>query len=149
MTLVNQSACAILGYSEKELVGKNWFDVCLPERLRETVKEVSKQVLSGESEAMEHYENPILTKSGAERVVAWHNTVLRDDEGTIIGLLSSGEDITERKRAQEELQRTLADTERMNKLMSGREDRVLELKDEVNVLLSELGREAKYGRNDT
>jgi PAS domain-containing protein len=39
----------------------------------------------------------VLTKGGSERLLAFHNTVLRDEDGTIIGTLSSGEDITERK----------------------------------------------------
>ena len=103
VTLVNRKACEVLGCAEEQIVGRNWFDTCLPERLRENVKEVSKQLLRGEIEPAEYYENPVLTKSGAERLIAWHNTVLRDDEGSIIGHLSSGQDITERKRAEDKV----------------------------------------------
>ncbi len=103
VTLVNRKACEVLGYAEEEIVGRNWFDTCLPQRLRKTVKEVSRQLVRGETELVEYYENPVLTKSGAERLIAWHNTVLRDDEGAIISHLSSGEDITDRKRAEEAL----------------------------------------------
>jgi len=49
------------------------------------------------------FENPVLTKSGEERIVAWHNTVLTDEQGNIIGVLTSGDDITEKKRAEEAL----------------------------------------------
>ena len=49
---------------------------------------------------LSYVEDPILTKSGEERMIGWHNSLLRDDEGRVIGTLSSGEDITERKRAE-------------------------------------------------
>jgi len=103
VTLVNRKACEVLGCAEEEIIGRNWFDTCVPQRLREKVKEVSTQLLRGEIEPAEYYENPVLTQSGAERLIAWHNTILWDDEGSIIGHLSSGEDITERKRVEEAL----------------------------------------------
>ena len=43
-------------------------------------------------------ENPILTRSGEERLIEWRNCVQRDDEGNAIGTFSSGTDITERIR---------------------------------------------------
>jgi len=101
VTLVNRKTCEVLGRAEEEIVGRNWFDTCLPQRLREPVKEVSKQILRGEIEPVEYYENPVLTRGGAERLIAWHNTFLRGNEGSIIGHLSSGEDITDRRQAEE------------------------------------------------
>ncbi|MFH0778098.1 MAG: PAS domain-containing sensor histidine kinase, partial [Candidatus Eisenbacteria bacterium] len=105
VTLINQKGCEVLGYREQEIVGENWFDNFIPLQLREELMPISRQLLSGEMEAAEYHENPILTKSGQERVIAWHNTVLRDEEGRIVGHLSSGEDITERKRVEERLLR--------------------------------------------
>jgi len=64
---------------------------------------VSDQLMAGEAELTEHFENPVLTKSGEERLITWNNVILRDDSGVIIGHLSSGEDITERKKAEEAL----------------------------------------------
>ncbi len=108
ITLINQKGCEVLGYEESELVGKNWFDTCLPVQIREEVKPVFRRLMAGEIEPVEYYENPIVTRFGEERIIAWHNTVLTDDAGNVIGILSSGEDITERVRAEEELQHTLA-----------------------------------------
>ena len=101
--LINKTGCKVLGYKEKEIIGKNWFDNFIPERMREKLKSVSKKLLTGEIENVEYYENPILTKSGEERMIAWHNTVIKDKKGNIVGHLSSGEDITERKKAEEKL----------------------------------------------
>jgi len=104
--LINQKGCEILGYSEDEIVGQNWFDNFLPERLRKNVKAVSKKIFAGEMESAAYYENEIITKAGEERLIAWHNAIYKDDKGNIIGTLSSGEDITERKLAEEALHKS-------------------------------------------
>ncbi len=62
--------------------------------------------MAGETKEIEDYENLIVTKSGEERIVDWHNTTLTDEKGQIIGTLSSGEDITMRKQTEAELIRT-------------------------------------------
>ena len=103
ITRMNRRGLDLLGYQATELIGENWFETCLPERLREDVYAVFKRIMAGDVEPVEGFENLVLTKEGEERIVAWHNTALRDDEGHIIGSLSSGEDITERKRAEEAL----------------------------------------------
>jgi PAS domain S-box-containing protein len=59
--------------------------------------------MSGDIENVETYENVMLTKNGTEKIVRWYNTIVRNDDGGIVGLLSSGVDITERKHAEEEL----------------------------------------------
>jgi PAS domain S-box-containing protein len=103
ITLVNKRGLEILGYRGDELIGQNWFETCLPERLRDEVHDVYIQLMAGEVEPLEYYENPVLTKDGDERTVAWHNSVLRNATGDIVGILSSGEDITERQRVEEAL----------------------------------------------
>jgi PAS domain S-box-containing protein len=103
VTLINKKGCEILGYAEGEILGRNWFENFVPERIRKIILPVSKILLNGEIETAEYYENPILNKQGEERLIAWHNSILRDDQGNIIAHLSSGEDITERKLAEEAL----------------------------------------------
>ncbi|MBC8471040.1 MAG: PAS domain S-box protein [Planctomycetes bacterium] len=101
--LVNNRGCEILRYEEKDVIGKNWFDNFLPKRIRKDVKNVFKKLMVGEIEAFEYFENFVLTKDGDERIIAWHNVLLRNEQGSIIGILSSGEDITNRKEAEEQL----------------------------------------------
>jgi signal transduction histidine kinase len=62
--------------------------------------------MAGDIELVEYYENPLLTKDGEERLVAFHNTVIRSPDGKIVRNLFSAEDITERKKSEEELQRS-------------------------------------------
>lgn len=107
VTLINKKGCEILGYKEDEIIGKNWFDHFLPERIRTDIKSVYIKILEGKVEFFEYYENPVLTKSGEEKVIAWHNTLLTDENGHIIGTLSSGEDITERKQTEEALRNSV------------------------------------------
>lgn len=114
VSLINKKGCEVLGYTEDEIIGRNWFDNFFPRQDRDRVKSGFEQLMAGEIEPVEYFENPVLTKSGEERIILWHNTVLTDEAGNIIGALSSGEDITERQRAEAKLQRTMAELERSN-----------------------------------
>lgn len=106
VTLINKMGCEVLGYKEEEIIGKNWFDFCIPAKTRHKVREVFLKLMTGDVKVVEYYENPISNRSGEERIIAWHNTTVRDKSGRIIGTLSSGEDITERKRTEAELLRS-------------------------------------------
>jgi PAS domain S-box-containing protein len=97
VTTINRRGAEILGYEQKEIEGKNWFENYLPQPVSEKAYSGYQAVMRGEIEPTDYFENPVLTKGGSERLLAFHNTVLRDEDGTIIGTLSSGEDITERK----------------------------------------------------
>ncbi len=106
VTLINKKGCDVLGYKEEELTGHNWYNLCVPERDRKERKEEFLKVMAGKSAMVEDYENSVLTKSGKERIIAWHNTLITDEKGQITGTLSSGEDITVRKQTEEELMRS-------------------------------------------
>ena len=56
--------------------------------------------MAGEIELIDYYERPLQTLKGEERIIGWRTNPLKNDQGEIIGLISSGEDITERKRAE-------------------------------------------------
>ncbi len=103
VTRINTAGCALLGYEEREIIGKKWFDHFVPEKIRSEVKSIFEKLMAGNIEPGEYFENPVVTRNGEERIIAWHNSVLRDKRGTIIGTLSSGVDITERRRAEEQI----------------------------------------------
>jgi len=103
VTLINPKGCEILGYKQSDIIGRNWFDDLLPSEEINVVKKVFAQIMKGDIAPVEYYENPIKRKDGSERFIAWHNSILRDSSGHIIGLFSSGEDITKRKKAEENL----------------------------------------------
>ena len=101
--LLNRQGCDILGCTGKTVTGSNWFDLFIPDRDREIVKAVFSRLMKGEIDPVEYYENPVVTMEGEERIIAWHNSVLSDEGGAIIGTLSSGMDISERRQAEETL----------------------------------------------
>ena len=103
VVLINQKGCKVLGYWEKEIVGKSWFDNFVPNENIEEVKEIFRRVMSGDVTHSERFINYVHTRSGERRTMAWHNTILTDDNGNVTGVLSSGEDITETKIAEEAL----------------------------------------------
>jgi PAS domain S-box-containing protein len=93
---VNRRCCNVLGLPEAEIIGKDWVETFIPERLRVRIKTTFNLLMQGKGEAREYYENPVCTAGGEERLIAWHNTVLTGEDGTVLGTVSSGEDITER-----------------------------------------------------
>lgn len=104
--LANNKALDVTGYSEEEIIGKNWIQLLVPQHLREEMTRVFKSIINGEEKEYGHNENPILTKSGEERQIVWHNAVLKDADGKVTGVISSGEDITERREAEDALRFT-------------------------------------------
>ncbi|MFH2140458.1 MAG: PAS domain S-box protein [Pseudomonadota bacterium] len=116
ITLINRKGCEILGYSEQEVIGRNWFELCIPEDMQETIRNVFHQLMAGKTELTEYYENPILNKRGERRVVAFHNTLVKDADGSPSGLLSSGEDVTERRLTEERLRRSELELKRAQQI---------------------------------
>ena len=101
--LINQYASKITGYSEEELIGKNWFSLLLNKENYNHEVEKFKLLISGKADVIENDEVHIQCKNNANKIIGWTHTVLYDDSGKISGTLSSGEDITQRKLAEMEL----------------------------------------------
>ena len=103
VVLINKKGCEVLGYEEKEVVGKVWFDHFLPKDNSQKYKILYEQLMDGDLEVYEEDENFVITKTGKRKIVSWHNSILSDDSGRITGVLASGEDITSRKQVEEAL----------------------------------------------
>ncbi len=104
VNLVNKKGCEVLGCRREEIIGRNWFDNFLPAEIREETRRVFNGLMAGELGQNEYHEGPVLNNSGEQRRIFWHNSLLRNDAGEVVGTLSSGEDITERKRLEAQLQ---------------------------------------------
>jgi PAS domain S-box-containing protein len=134
ITLINKKGSEILGYREEEIIGKNWVDNFIPERIKDEVKAVFVRLMAGEIEPYEYFENTVLTKSGEERIIAWHNTILKDESGNIIGTLSSGEDITERNLAEAELNQY---REHLEKIVAARTEELINTNEQLQLEIEE------------
>jgi diguanylate cyclase (GGDEF)-like protein/PAS domain S-box-containing protein len=106
ITLLNRKGCALIGCTEEQALGVDWFDTFLPPRVREATRNVFNRLMAGETEGVAYVEQAVRTLEGEERLMAWHNTVMTVADGRIVGTLSSGEDVTERRRAEEALRRS-------------------------------------------
>ncbi len=97
------------GWSLNEVIGRSWFDTFIPDELRADMRNVYRNGMHSDSRLPAHRENPILTKKKEIRIISWSNTVLRDERGSVIGATCIGEDITDKRRAEEALRRADAE----------------------------------------
>lgn len=104
INLINKKACDVLGVAEKDALGKNWFDLYIPEKDREKVRNIfATNMKSPREKLIEEFENAVRTYDGSEHIIKWHNTVLRDASGKPVVSLSSGEDITDRRLSEQDM----------------------------------------------
>jgi PAS domain S-box-containing protein len=104
--LCNDYLLRLTGWKREEVLGKNWFQIFLPGDIRREVETDLFRRSIAEGNIQVHYENEIQTKEGIRRAISWSNTILRDDDNTIVSIASIGEDVTERKRADEALRKS-------------------------------------------
>ena len=109
ITFVNRRGRELLGTRVGEALGKDWFDTYLPSEIQKDVKRRFQSLVKGRTAIpdllFDRYETSIRDANGVERLIAWHNTVLKDEDGHIIGMLSSGSDVTERKSVERDTTR--------------------------------------------
>jgi PAS domain S-box-containing protein len=98
----------ISGYRLEEAQGKNWFDTFIPERNRETTRDLFLKAVNNIQTRGNI--DTIVIRDGRERLIEWYDKTLNDEEGKLIGLLCVGQDVTERKQAEESLQDALRQT---------------------------------------
>ncbi|EKX46591.1 hypothetical protein GUITHDRAFT_45786, partial [Guillardia theta CCMP2712] len=96
----NNKAAEITGYSKAEVLGKNLVEVYITEEFRASVKEVLDKALKGAETA--NFEFPLFTKDMRRVDVLLNATTRLGDGGRVVGVIGVGQDITERKRAEEE-----------------------------------------------
>ena len=144
ITLWNQHAETLFGYQADEVIGQP-LELLLPVRFRAAhqghverfaATAISRQLMS---------QRPVLRglrKSGEEFPVEVSISKVRlNDQWVFTAMVR---DTTERVKIEETLKKEREELARMNGMMMGREERILELKRQVNGLLKELGRPPEF-----
>ena len=106
ITMINRAGRELLGYTGDELLGRSWFSTCLPQTKGiEHSLPFFQRIIAGELRTNLAGEDMVLCRDGSQRLIGWKTAPLIDDAGRIVGTLSSGADITERRAAEQELER--------------------------------------------
>jgi hypothetical protein len=100
----------VSGCRLEEVQGEDWFSAFLPERDRNSTRELFLKAI-GDIQTRGNI-NPIVTKDGREIDIEWRDKTLKDENGKVVGLLSIGQDITERKQAEAAIQESHVRLER-------------------------------------
>lgn len=102
IVMINQAGAELLGYERDELIGKNFVKICIPPNNQENINKIANDVIKAKSNHTGNI-NEIITKNGDIKLVSWKNSTMLDENGETIGILTSGEDITELTQTQKQL----------------------------------------------
>jgi two-component system sensor kinase FixL len=109
--LVNQRAVRVLKKPDQEIVACSWLDVCVTPEDRPIARAAFRNLLMSGNDEPQSCEYHVRSADGEDRFVTWRGVALRDGENVTTGIMLSGEDITDQRRAEMEAHRAL---ERMN-----------------------------------
>ncbi|HAM99176.1 MAG TPA: hypothetical protein DCQ26_11265 [Marinilabiliales bacterium] len=117
ITFANQYFFHTTGYTQLEVIGVNWFDHFIPKKNRERTHKIFQKILNHPDDILNH-ENELITKSGETLQIAWYNSILKDENGNVVGVAKIGENITTRKQNETELIEAKNKAEESDKLKS-------------------------------
>jgi PAS domain S-box-containing protein len=96
VTFCNGYLLSLTGWTREEVVGRDWFELFVPEPRRQEVRRRFEEALAQGIPAVS-FENPIVTRDGKVRQILWDSAVVRDSAGASIGAASFGRDMTEQR----------------------------------------------------
>jgi len=102
ISLINRKTCEVLGYGEESILGKNWFNNFVCEYERENQIDSYLNTMNKETDIVEKLQYNVMCKNGKRRMILWRRAYVYNDDNGITGLISSGEDITEMLKLEEE-----------------------------------------------
>ena len=141
-THANRHLCKILQLTPEQIIGKNHEELGFRADLIDEWAELYQRVLDTDATVFD--ESIILLPDGTKRHVDVKLSPMHDSEGKIIGIAGISRDIHEQKLAEVKIKEQMAELKSWHNVTMGREERVLDLKREINQLLEEAGKPHKY-----
>jgi PAS domain S-box-containing protein len=132
ITSWNRGAERIYGYPAEEVVGRPITVLAPPERADE-IPAILRKVRRGER--VDHYDTLRIRKDGGRIYVSITVSPIRDSKGKVAGVSTVARDITEHKRAEEEIRRL---NETLERRVAERTAQLAESKNELRDLLGKL-----------
>ncbi len=99
---MNRSLLKTLGYTEKEVIGKDCLTNFIPEEDREALSKVFETIIKYKDQTVS--ENHIIGKDGTKRLVQWHAMPIVNKDNELDYFFGVGIDITEHKKAERNLE---------------------------------------------
>jgi PAS domain S-box-containing protein len=141
-TLVSPVSVGILGLEPSQVIGSHLKDIVFPEDYSRCIAslENNRQTL----ETLELDDFRVMHKDGTLRWLRITGSAVVDSNGNYLHFVGTAQDVSERKKTQDKLHQYTTELEDFNKVMLGREERIIELKEEVNKLAVKLSIELPY-----
>ena len=93
----------LTGWQREEVIGRNWFDLFIPEAEAEPLRRVLRD--AGHHQTIpQRLESGLKLRGGGQRTIVWSTTLMHDAEGRVIGATGVGVDVTDQRRIEGELQ---------------------------------------------
>lgn len=97
----NREAERTYGWKREKVLGKDYFELFIPEDVRNDVAADMNKVMKGELTG--GFESKVFAHDRKERILNWYVDCIFDTKGKPCGVIAFGQDITERKQAEEAL----------------------------------------------
>jgi len=128
---VNKAFCEVMGKEKKDLEGKSSFDL-FPKKQADAYLADDLEVIKAGKPKLNIVES-MPSKTGMKWVKT-DKIPLYSEEGKIIGIIGFTIDISIQKETEIKLYERVAESEKLNKMMVGRELKMIELKEEIKKL---------------
>ncbi len=104
ITFINEYGQRLLGFSSEEIVGRSVLGTIVADR-ESTGRDLVSMIegIKDRPEEFIYNENENVTKDGRSVWISWSNKPIYNEAGRLVGILSIGNDITERKKLEQQL----------------------------------------------
>ncbi len=95
--MINKKGCRIFSGEKKEIIGKNLCEF-IPKHLQSNFEQYIDELINGDEVLTRSTIGKLKTFDKKIKIIEWHNTLLRDNNGEVISIIASGQEITERRK---------------------------------------------------